>query len=132
MKPTIIAIIIGGSLVVSAFILSHGGDSSANTTNSAPIQNVTVVDGKQTVTVTAKGGYSPRLSKAKAGVPTTLRMQTNGTFDCTAALTVPSINYQKNLPLSGITDIELPSQKTGTVIQGICASGMNNFEVAFE
>jgi plastocyanin domain-containing protein len=132
MKSTIIAIIIGGSLVLSAIILSHGSDSSANSTNTAPIQNVTIVDGKQIVTVMAKGGYSPRLTKAKAGVPTTLRMQTNGTFDCTSALTIPEINYQKNLPPSGVTDIELPPQKAGTKLQGLCAMGMNNFEVAFE
>lgn len=129
MKPTIIAIIIGGAFVVGAFILSRGGELPAE---SVPVNNVTVEDGKQVVSISAKGGYSPRLSKAKADMPTILKVETTGTFDCSSALSLPSISYQKNLPPSGVTEIELPPQKAGSTFEGLCAMGMYGFEIAFE
>lgn len=129
MKPTIIAIIIGGAFVVGAFILSRGGGVPVE---SVPVNNVTVEDGKQVVSISAKGGYSPRLSKAKADMPTILKVETAGTFDCSSALSLPSISYQKNLPPSGVTEIELPPQKAGSTFEGLCAMGMYGFEIAFE
>lgn len=95
------------------------------------VDNVTIEDGKQIIEVTAKGKYSPKLTAAKAGVPTVLRMKTMGTYDCTAALKIPSIGYENTLPPSGMTDIELPAQKPGATIQGVCAMGMYNFKVQF-
>ena len=130
MKPTIIAIIIGGAFVVAAFILSQG--NSTTPASASPANNVTIENGKQIVSITAKGGYSPKISKAKADMPTTLRMTTNGTFDCSSALALPSIGYEKNLPPSGTTDVDIPPQKAGTTFQGLCAMGMQRFEVAFE
>lgn len=129
MKPTIIAFIIGASLVVGAYALSQ--DDNA-TTESPPLNNVTIVDGKQIVTISAKGGYSPKRSKAKADMPTTLKVETKGTFDCSSALSLPSINYQENLPPSGVTEIELPPQKAGSTFEGRCAMGMYGFKIAFE
>ncbi len=43
--------------------------------------NVSIINGIQIIEVQAKGGYSPRKSTAKAGLPTVLRFNTNGTFD---------------------------------------------------
>lgn len=129
MKPTIIAVIIGVVLVAGAFTLSK---NTSTVTESPPKNNVEIVDGKQIVTISAKGGYSPKLSKAKADMPTTLKVETTGTFDCSSALSLPSINYQENLPPSGVTEIELPPQKSGTTFEGLCAMGMYGFEIAFE
>ena len=129
MKPTIIAIIIGGAFVASAFILTQ---NNTTPTDSSPVNNVTVEDGKQIVSITAKGGYAPRLSKAKADMPTTLRVATKGTFDCSSALSIPALKYQENLPPTGVTEIELPPQKAGTKFEGLCAMGMYRFEIAFE
>lgn len=39
---------------------------------------------------------------------------------------------RKNLPPSGTTDIEIPPQKAGAVVQGLCAMGMYNFSIKFE
>ncbi len=129
MKPTIIAIIIGSALVVGAIILSKGGVAP---TDSPPVSNVTIEDGKQIVTISAKGGYSPKVSEAKADMPTTLRIETRGTFDCSSVLTIPSMNYEKNLPPSGITEVELPPQKAGSAFEGLCGMGMYKFEIAFK
>lgn len=104
-------------------MLSGGSSGNEN--------NVSMVDGKQIVTIIAKGKYLPRTSTAAAGVPTTIAVKTNGTFDCTAALTIPALNYQATLPPTGITNIELPAQKAGTSVQGRCGMGMYTFAINF-
>jgi Cu+-exporting ATPase len=129
MKGSIVAMVIALALIGGALVFSSG---TGNTSETANIHNVTMVDGKQIVMITAKGGYSPHLTKAKAGIPTTLRIETNGTFDCSSIVRIPSISYEQRLPSSGATDVELPAQKAGTKIDALCAMGMYNFTVAFE
>ncbi len=86
---------------------------------------------QQVVEITAKGGYNPRVSFASAGVPTILRFNTKGTFDCSSSVRIPSMNISKILPNSGITDIDLGVQKIGT-LQGTCGMGMYPFEIQFK
>lgn len=129
MKATVLSIIGASILIAGAIVLS--GQKSDTSVATVPVDNVSISEGKQVVEIGVKGGYSPRRSVAKADTPTILRMKTNGTFDCSSALTIPSINYQKNLPPSGVTDVELPPQKAGTTLQGLCSMGMYSFEVAF-
>ena len=95
------------------------------------INNVTMVNGQQIIEIKAKGGYSPRTSLAQADVPNIIKVKTMGTFDCSSALTIPAIGYQKYLPASGETLIEIPPQKTGSTLQGLCAMGMYNFVINF-
>ncbi|MCF7815857.1 MAG: hypothetical protein K9M10_03780 [Candidatus Pacebacteria bacterium] len=134
MNATVIAVILGVGIIGSVIILSwgtRGGDDQANKAQ-GEVNNVSVVEGKQIIDLTARGGYSPRKSVAQAGLPTTIRMKTSGTFDCSSALVIPSINYQKNLPQSGVTEIEVPPQTVGTKLQGLCSMGMYNFEIEFD
>ena len=99
---------------------------------SAAQSAVSIVDGTQVIDISAKGGYSPRTVTAKAGLPTVLRVTTNGTFDCSASLVIPKLSYQKFLQPSGTEDIALsPEQAQGT-LQGLCSMGMYNFRVIFE
>jgi len=125
---TIVASIIGGSLIVVALLLSGGGTAPNNTQT---VDNVSIQDGKQVVAITAKGGYAPEVTEATADMPTTLQMKTQGTFDCSSALVIPSINYKKNLPPTGITEIEIPPQPAGTTLEGLCSMGMYRFEIVF-
>ena len=129
MKPTIIAISIGSALVLGALILSQGNNPGID---SPRVNNVTTEDGKQIVTISAKGGYSPRVTEAKADMPTLLRVETQGTFDCSSVLSLPSMKYQKNLPPSGVTEVELPPQKAGSTFEGLCGMGMYRFEIVFK
>ena len=94
--------------------------------------NVTYDGDKQIIALTAKGGFSPANTVAKAGMPTTIKITTNGTFDCSSSLVIPSLNYEKTLPATGITDVEIPAQEAGKVINGMCSMGMYNFSVKFE
>lgn len=93
--------------------------------------NVAVVDGKQVIQITAKGGYAPRVTVAKANTPTVINVQTNGTYDCSSSLSIPSVGFRKILPASGMTQIEIPPQKSGATVKGVCAMGMYSFAVNF-
>jgi len=123
--PIIVAILIAGTVIGGAFIVATRSPEVAS------VENVSIENGKQIVEISAKGKYSPKLTDAKAGVPTVLRVETNGTFDCTSQLTVPSVGYREALPPSGTTDIELTAQEPGSTVRGICAMGMYSFEVRF-
>lgn len=127
MKTTIISVIIAVVFIGGAFVISRKGD----TTQIANANNVTIVDGKQIVDIKAKGGYQPRKSTAKAGIPTIVRFDTDGTFDCSSSVRIPSMDISKNLPQSGTTDIDIGSQEVAT-LQGTCGMGMYPFEIDFK
>ena len=115
--------IIGGAIFIARGNLTGGAQ--------APSYTATVVDGKQVIEISAKGGYSPRVAIAKADLPTVLKITTQGTFDCSSAVSIPKLGYRANLPPSGVTEIEVPPQKSGSTLQGLCAMGMYNFQVRF-
>lgn len=127
MKFIIIATLIAAGIIGGTMFFLSG--------NSAPTTQVvtaSVVDGKQIISITAKGGYTPRSSVARADMPTIIRVTTKGTFDCSSALTIPGIGYRTNLPLSGTTDINVPPQKAGTTLRGLCTMGMYTFSIDFQ
>ena len=128
MKTTISSIIIGVGLIGGAMILSNqpvGNDGAPS------IDNVSIVDGKQIIDLRAKGGYEPRRTIAKAGLPTILRLDTKGTFDCSSAVRIPSLNISRNLPPSGTTEIDLGTPKVA-ILEGTCSMGMYPFEIDFQ
>ena len=115
-------------LIVVAFVFTK---DSNNVTQIADGSNVTIVDGKQIIDLRVKGGYSPQKSVAKAGMPTIVRFTTNGNFDCSSSVRIPSLNLSKNLELSGTTDIDLGISKEG-ILNGSCGMGMYPFEIDFQ
>ncbi len=127
MKAIIISIIVAVVLIGGVLVST----SKTDTTPVADANNITIVDGKQIIEINAKGGYQPRKSIAKAGIPTIIRFNTKGTFDCSSAVRIPSLNISKSLPQSGATDIDIGEGKLGT-LQGSCGMGMYPFEVEFQ
>lgn len=123
-KGPLVASILFGSLLVAASVLL--GD-----TTPPIVENVTMEGANQIVEIHAKGGYSPKVTTAKAGVPTVLRVKTDGTYDCSAALSIPSLGYNKVLEPVGVTEITVPVQESGSTLQGLCSMGMYNFSVKF-
>ncbi len=91
--------IITVALVIGLGVIFFGGSQNdTETASTQPGQNIEIKDGVQYITIDAKGGYSPRASSAQADIPTKLIVKTNGTYDCSAALVIRSIGYQKILP----------------------------------
>ena len=136
MKSTAVSIIVASIMISGAIILSKSISNQGQATNSVNtevvnLDNVTIVDGKQIVNIEVKGGYSPKKSIAKAGIPTVLRFNTRGTFDCSAFVRIPSLNVLQSLPQFGATDIKIDDPKQGT-LQGMCGMGMYYFAVDFQ
>ena len=128
------SIILTLALVVGLGLVFLGGSKSKDTSSTASTQaaqNVEIRDGIQYVTIDAKAGYSPKVSTAKAGIPTKLVVKTNGTYDCSASLAIRSIGYQKILPQTGEETIDIGTPKAGEPLQGVCGMGMYNFLVNF-
>jgi len=127
MKATVLASIVAVFLIGGAFMLAK--ENTKNVTQE-PLENVAIVEGTQIVTINAKGGYQPQKSTAKAGIPTIIRFDTNGTFDCSSSVRIPSMGISEMLPQTGSTDIAIGAQQVAT-LQGTCGIGMYPFEIEF-
>lgn len=140
----IAVIIIGGAIILSSpqsskapiVILNNTGTTTntreaENTPKDILSENVSVENSVQVIMLKAKGGYTPRQSVALAGVPTIIRFTTDGTFDCSLSVRIPSRNLSQFLPQTGTTDIDIGVQPAG-LFRGSCGMGMYPFEVDFK
>ena len=125
-----VAAIIGAGLLIAGVILMGDGNGEAG--NTSAIATASIEDGVQYIDITARGGYTPRKVKAQAGIPTVLRMKTEGTYDCSLSLVIPDIGYQNFLPQTGVETIEIPVDKTQGTLRGMCSMAMYHFEINFE
>lgn len=125
MNKSFLVVITFGLIVTLGIIFTGGKKDAAG-------GNVEVRNGIQYVTISARGGYSPQISTAKAGIPTRLIVKTNGTYDCSAALVIRDVGFQKILPQTGETEIDIGTKNIGETLQGVCGMGMYSFEVKFQ
>lgn len=128
MNSTSLSIIVTALLIGGAILFTQNNSSAANTPSA---NNVTIVNGKQIIEIQAKGGYIPRTSTAKAGIPTILRFHTSGTFDCSSYIRIPSMGVSQSLPSTGTVDISVTNPKAGALI-GMCGMGMYPFQITFQ
>ncbi len=126
-KNNIPLIIITSAIVIVFGIVFVGAKFSTNNN----ISNTEIKDGVQYITINARGGYSPQLTNAQAGIPTKLIVKTSGTFDCSASLIIRSLGFQKILPNSGQEIIDAGTPVSGVPLTGICGMGMYNFKINF-
>lgn len=127
-KPMIISIVFSLVIIIGAFWLT----SFRTPSDAGGMLSATIVDGTQFIDIAAKGGYSPRVVKAKAGMPTILRVTTNNTFDCSSSIVIPKLSYQKFLQPSQTEDIVITAEQARGTLQGLCSMGMYNFQIRFE
>ena len=120
----IISILFAGALIGAGFYFSEPAGE-------ARVDNVSIIDGKQVIEIKAKGGYQPRVSFAKAGIPTIIRFDTEGTFDCSSSVRIAGMDILRLLQRSGTTDIDIGVQEANT-LQGSCGMGMYPFEIEFQ
>lgn len=128
-KNTIISIIISITIIGGTLYFVSEKPASSETGSVTQSQNVEIKDGVQYVTVTAQGGYSPRMSVIQSNLPTKLIVKTNGTYDCSTSLVIRSVGFQKILQPTGEEVIDLGIPKSGEKIQGLCGMGMYNFQI---
>ena len=125
MKSIALSILIAVVMIGGAIILSRDKSDFPEQVN-----NVEIIDGEQVVTISAKGGYLPRKSTAKAGIPTRIQFETSGTFDCSSVVRIARLDITQTLPQTGLTTIDIGSHEVGT-LQGSCGMGMYPFEIEF-
>ena len=125
-----IAVGVGVLIIVGAFFLREKPVDTTKVVPTDVTSNVTMEGEKQIVAIDAKGGYLPEVSAAKAGVPTIVRFNTTGTFDCSASVRIPSRDVSQVLPQTGTTDIDIGINQKG-FLEGSCGMGMYPFQVEF-
>ena len=130
-KNIIISIVVSIAIVIAMFYFLYERPVSVKIANEEILQpqNVEIRDGVQYVTVTARGGYLPRISIVQPGIPTKLIVQTNGTYDCSASLVVREVGFQKILQPTGKEVIDLGIINKGDTIYGVCSMGMYSFQL---
>lgn len=116
-----------GLLIISQVLLRGERGGAGNNVEAVVMEN-----GVQVITIAAKGGYSPQFIEAKSGVVTELRVTTNGTYDCSSSLVIPSLGYSDFLEPTGTEVIRIPADQAQGKIDGTCGMGMYNFEIAFK
>jgi plastocyanin domain-containing protein len=125
----IVKLIVGAVVLIFIAVLLFGDNSKKESDAIGTANNSGDI---QIIEITAKGGYSPKLVEAKAGVSSTLKIITDKTFDCSSALTIPKLGVDRFLPSTGITEFEIKPQASGTEITGSCSMGMYGFKIKFK
>jgi len=67
--------------------------------------------------------YQPQRLQVRAGIPTSLKLVSNGAKGCIRAFTVPAYNILAMLPETGETVVELPAAEPGEIAFS-CSMGM--------
>ena len=119
---TLIGIVIVALFAI--FIPSHSSEKTAD--------NVVIENNTQIITVRAKNGYLPAETTAKAGIPTILRLQTENTYDCSAAISIPQVNINQVLAATEQKDYYIGKREENSIITGSCSSGSGGFTIKFE
>lgn len=68
-------------------------------------------------------GYKSDTKTLKVGVPVKLKVITNNEYGCGRSFVVPSLNYSKVLPVTGVTEITFTPDST-EVLTYTCSMGM--------
>jgi plastocyanin domain-containing protein len=120
------------SLVVGTIVIfSKSSSNAAETKGVISSEYVQLSSSNQIVSVTAKNGFSPSKVNAKADTPTILKVKTDRTYDCSNVINIPSLGISRSLPVSGITEIEIPPQSAGQTINATCSLGQYFLQVQF-
>lgn len=99
--------------------------SQDNTASAVPLSNVLKIN-------VVNSGYQPSLLKAPAGQPIQLVLSTKNTQSCSRAFMIPALGYQKVLPATGETSVDIPAQSAGTTLRFTCSMGMYTGVIRFQ
>ncbi len=121
-------------LTVPVFILAGILLLIPNKSSQGFVKGVKTINGEQiqVIEILAKGGYNPKEITVKAGIKTIVKVKTQNTFDCSAALSIPKLGIREILDSNNTKTIEIEPQKSGEEIEGTCQMGMYGFKIKFE
>ncbi len=131
MKNNIIIVSLFAAVFIIVAVVMNTSSLSSSQTIQTQGQNTEIKNGVQYITIDAGGGYLPKHSIAKAGIPTKLIVRTKGNYDCSSSLSIRAVGYQGILPGTGDTEIDLGAISAGEKIVGVCSMGMYSFDISF-
>lgn len=108
------------SRVLASIMDSVNTGGAVRTQQTGDVQEVTINVGDH--------GYAPNRLVAASGKPIKLMMVTQDSYSCARAFTIPSLGIKQILPITGRTEIEIPSQSPGTIYFS-CSMGMYTGEI---
>ncbi|HCE16976.1 MAG TPA: hypothetical protein DEQ80_03865 [Anaerolinea thermolimosa] len=94
-------------------------------------QDAAPVSDKITIEV-GDNGYTPDRVRAPANQPVQLQLVTRGTYSCSRAFLIPSLDLSALLPARGVETLDIPPQKPGTRLQFTCSMGMFTGVITFQ
>jgi sulfite exporter TauE/SafE len=109
--------------------------STSNNTNFAinPFANTETFQNGATLTINVENsGYRPNHLIAPANQMITLKLVTQNTVSCSRAFVIPALNQQILLSSTGTEVMEIPPQKSGTVMRFSCSMGMYTGDITFK
>lgn len=130
--PKNILILVSVVFGVGFILVLMNGTSNENSTQSSGTNAVTQRGNEQYIRIMARGGYTPNQITAKANKDTVLEIETKGTYDCSSAIAIPSLDYRNNLPPTGVTSVEIPANIAKNSIEILCSMGMYRATINFE
>lgn len=77
-------------------------------------------------------GYRPETIYAPADKPLAVKLVTKNVYSCSRAFVIPDLNFQQLLPNTGEVSLEIPAQKSGTVLPFMCSMGMYTGVIIFQ
>lgn len=132
----IIGVVFGGVVFINTKKDSNNNvvndySSSKKQVDKSLADNVSDENGKQIIEIKVDNGYSPKISTAKSGIETEIKFVSNGGYDCSHSVNIPSIGYVGKVPSTGSTIVDLGIQQPGSKIAGVCGMGMYKFNINF-
>ena len=86
--------------------------------------NLPIVNGVQNASITVtNNGYYPKVISLKKGVPVHLTLKTIDVQSCSRSFTIPTLNIQTLLPITGETSIDFTPKDSGPLAFS-CSMGM--------
>ena len=106
MSTTELAVTLGGSAAIAVLVWYFFGPKKARLAE--------VKGDVQEVRITVKGGYSPNVIKARAGIPLRLIFDRQENSDCSSRVVFPDFQVSKTLVPFGTTVLEFTPDRPGT------------------
>jgi sulfite exporter TauE/SafE len=110
---------------------SAATSNSINLTNNPFAKSETVQNGTTLTINVENNGYRPNHLLASANQIVTLNLITRNTISCSRAFVIPALNQQILLPDTGSEVVQIPPQKSGTVMRFSCSMGMYTGDITF-
>lgn len=118
LAPLLLAATFMGSLVISCgkADATTAAGASGSPGDSAPAQPAEAATGRVVEIKVTDKGFEPSTVEAKKGETVSLKFTRTTTSECLKAISVPSINVKRDLPMNTPVIVNVPADKEGKIV----------------